>query len=109
LKLFPKISSGLTRLSDFFIALGPFGLFAVALLDSTFVPLPSSVDALMILLTIAHPRLMVFYALLATAGSTIGCIILYSLSCRAGSKALKKFSAAKQARVKELIDRYDVL
>jgi membrane protein YqaA with SNARE-associated domain len=109
LKLFPKISSGLTRLSDFFIALGPFGLFAVALLDSTFVPLPSSADALMILLTIAHPRLMVFYALLATAGSTIGCLILYYVSCRAGSKALKKFSAAKQARVKELIDRYDVL
>jgi membrane protein YqaA with SNARE-associated domain len=63
----------------------------------------------MILLTIAHPRLMIVYALLATAGSTIGCVILYYVSCRAGGKALKKFSAAKQARVKELIARYDVL
>jgi membrane protein YqaA with SNARE-associated domain len=109
LKLFPKITSTLTRLSDFFIALGPFGLFAVALLDSTFVPLPSSADALMILLTIAHPRLMILYAVLATAGSAIGCVILYYISRRAGSRALRKFSAAKQARVKELIDRYDVL
>jgi membrane protein YqaA with SNARE-associated domain len=109
LKLFPKITTGLTRLSDFFIALGPFGLFTVALLDSAFVPLPSSADALMILLTIAHPRLMILYAVLATAGSTIGCVILYHVSCRAGGKALKKVSAAKQARVKELIDRYDVL
>ena len=104
-----KITGGLARLSEYFIALGPFGLFAVALLDSTFVPLPSSVDALMILLTTANPRWMVVYALIATAGSTIGCVILYSVSKRAGSRALRKFSPAKQKRVKELIDRYDVL
>ncbi len=104
-----KITGGLARLSEYFIALGPFGLFAVALLDSTFVPLPSSVDALMILLTTANPRWMVVYALIATAGSTIGCVILYSVSNRAGSRALRKFSPAKQKRVKELIDRYDVL
>jgi membrane protein YqaA with SNARE-associated domain len=109
LKLFPRITDGLTRLSDYFVALGPFGLFAVALLDSTFVPLPSSADALMILLTIAHPRLMIMYALLATAGSALGCVILYYISRRAGSRALRKFSPAKQKRVKELIDRYDVL
>lgn len=107
--LLPNISKSLTRLSEYFIALGPFGLFAVALLDSSFVPLPSSVDALMILLTVTHPRLMILYALLATAGSTIGCVILYYVSRRAGSRALRKFSPAKQARVKELIDRYDVL
>jgi membrane protein YqaA with SNARE-associated domain len=104
-----KITGGLARLSEYFIALGPFGLFAVALLDSTFVPLPSSADALMILLTTANPRWMVVYAAIATAGSTIGCVILYSVSKRAGSGALRKCSPAKQKRVKELIDRYDVL
>jgi membrane protein YqaA with SNARE-associated domain len=104
-----KVSTTLAKLSEFFIALGPFGLFAVALLDSTFVPLPSSADALMILLTTAHPRLMILYASLATAGSTIGCVILYYISRHAGRRALRKFSEAKQKRVKELIDRYDVL
>jgi membrane protein YqaA with SNARE-associated domain len=104
-----KIANGLTGLSNFFVALGPFGLFAVALLDSAFVPLPSSADAIMILLTIAHPRMMIVYALLATAGSAIGCVILYYVSRRAGGRALRKFSPAKQERVKELIDRYDVL
>ena len=104
-----KLTGGLARLSEYFIAVGPFGLFAVALLDSTFVPLPSSVDALMILLTTANPRWMVVYAVIATAGSTIGCVILYSVSKRAGSRALRKFSTAKQQRVKDLIDRYDVL
>ena len=104
-----KITDALTRLSEYFVALGPFGLFAVALLDSTFVPLPSSVDALMILLTTANPRWMVVYAVIATAGSTLGCVILYSISKRAGSRALRKFSPAKQQRVKDLIERYDVL
>jgi len=109
LKLFPKVTHSLTRLSDFFIALGPFGLFSVALLDSAFVPLPSSADALMLILTTAHPHLMILYAALATAGSAIGCVILYYISRRAGSGALRRFSAAKQKRVKDWIDRYDVL
>lgn len=110
MKLLLQHTTGkLARLSEFFITLGPFGLFAVALLDSSFVPLPSSADALMILLTTAHPRMMIVYALLATAGSTIGCVILYYISRRAGSRALKRFSPAKQKRVKELIERYDVL
>ena len=107
--LLQQATGKLARLSEFFITLGPLGLFAVTLLDSSFVPMPGSADALMILLTTAHPRFMIVYALLATAGSTTGCLILYSISRRAGSRALRRFSPAKQARVKELIDRYDVL
>ena len=104
-----RLSDKLTRLSDFLVTFGPFGLFVVAVLDSSFVPLPSSADALMLLLTTAHPRWMVFYALVATAGSTLGCFILYSVSRRAGSRALSRFSESKQKRTKQLIDRYDVL
>lgn len=84
-------------------------MFAVALLDSAFIPLPTGADALMILLTIAHPQWMILYAALATLGSAIGCVILYSISKRAGSRALRKFSPEKQKRVKDWIDRYDML
>jgi membrane protein YqaA with SNARE-associated domain len=107
--LLDKFIKSLSRVSDYLIAFGPFGLFAVAVLDSSFVPLPSSADALMLLLAAAHPRWMVFYALVATAGSTLGCWLLYSASRRAGRRALSRFSEPKQQRVKELIDRYDVL
>ena len=103
------VTKTLTRVSEYLITFGPFGLFAVALLDSTFVPLPSSADALMLLLTTAHPRWMVMYALIATAGSALGCWILYLISRRAGARALSKFSEAKQKRVKDLIERYDML
>jgi membrane protein YqaA with SNARE-associated domain len=107
--LLDKFFKNVSRLSDYLIAFGPFGLFAVAVLDSSFVPLPSSADALMLLLTAAHPRWMVFYAIVATAGSTLGCWLLYSASRRAGRRALSRFSESKQMRVKGLIDRYDVL
>lgn len=95
-------------MSEYLITFGAFGLFIVALLDSTFVPLPSSADALMLLLTAAHPRWMVFYALMATAGSALGCWILYLVSRRAGARALRRFSEAKQKRVKDLIEKYDM-
>lgn len=52
---------------------------------------------------------MVLYAFVATAGSALGCWILYLVSRRAGSRALNRFSEARQKRVKELIDRYDML
>jgi membrane protein YqaA with SNARE-associated domain len=103
------ITKGLTRVSEFLITFGAFGLFAVALLDSTFVPLPSSADALMLLLSTTYPRWMLVYAFMATAGSGIGCCILYLISRRAGARALNKFSESKQKRVKDLIDRYDML
>jgi membrane protein YqaA with SNARE-associated domain len=98
----------LTRLSEYLITYGAFGLFVVALLDSTFVPLPSSVDALMLLLSTTNPSWMLLYAFMATSGSALGCLILYLISRRAGARALNRFSEKKQARVKNWIERYDM-
>ena len=98
----------LTRLSEYLITFGAFGLFAVALLDSTFVPLTSSCDALMLLLSTTYPSWMLLYAFMATAGSALGCLILYLISRRAGARALNRFSEAKQRRVKNWIERYDM-
>jgi len=109
LKSFLHPVKWLTRLSEYLITFGAFGLFVVALLDSTFVPLPSSVDALMLLLSTTYPSWMLLYALMATSGSALGCWILYLVSRRAGSRALNRFSEAKQQRVKNLIERYDMI
>jgi membrane protein YqaA with SNARE-associated domain len=107
--LWDKITGGLTHVKDFLLAYGPFGLFGIALLDSALIPLPGGTDVVMILLTIKHPSWMLIYAAAATAGSVVGCVILYYISRKAGRRALERFSEAKQARVKRLIDRYDVL
>jgi membrane protein YqaA with SNARE-associated domain len=103
------VTKTLSRVSEYLITFGAFGLFTVALLDSTFVPLPSSADALMLLLTTTNPSWMLLYAFMATAGSAVGCWILYLLSRRAGSRALNRFSEQKQRRVKALIERYDMI
>ena len=107
--LLRKITNGLTSVKDFLIPFGAFGLFAIALLDSALIPLPGGPDAVMLLLSAQNPARMPLYALCATAGSVIGCVILYYISRRAGRRALDKFPPRKQARVKELVDRYDVL
>ncbi len=107
--LLRKITNGLTGVSQYLVTLGPFGLFAVALLDSALIPLPGGADAVMILLSTARPAWWPIYAAAATLGSIIGCVILYYISRRAGRRALSRFSERKQQRVKELIDRYDVL
>ena len=107
--LLRKLTNGLTSVKDFLVPFGVFGLFAIALLDSALIPLPGGPDAVMLLLSTQSPARMPLYALGATAGSVIGCVILYYISRRAGRRALDKFPPQKQARVKELVDRYDVL
>ena len=107
--LWDKITGGLGAVKDFLIAYGPLGLFAIALLDSALVPLPAGPDVVMILLTLRDPSWMLAYAAAATVGSVAGCVILYYISRKAGRRALERFSEKKQARVKQMIDRYDAL
>jgi membrane protein YqaA with SNARE-associated domain len=106
-----KIGDKLDHLANYLQSFGPGGLFAIALLDSAFVPLPGGPDAVMLLLSTPQENhaWVPLYALGATVGSVIGCLILYYISRRAGRRALEKFSASKQARGKELVDKYDVL
>jgi len=100
---------GLAKLSHYLISLGPFGLLAIAFLDSVLVPMPGGVDAVLLVLAATRPSWMLIYVAAATIGSTAGCVGLYQLSRRAGKRALSRFSEKKQKRVKDLIDRYDVM
>ncbi|HEX8719776.1 MAG TPA: VTT domain-containing protein [Pyrinomonadaceae bacterium] len=107
--LLRKVTNGLTAVKDFLVPFGAFGLFAIALLDSALVPLPGGPDAVMLLLSTQNPARMPLYAAGATLGSVAGCVILYYISRGAGRRALDKFPEQKRARVKALVDRYDVL
>ncbi|HXM49414.1 MAG TPA: VTT domain-containing protein [Pyrinomonadaceae bacterium] len=82
---------------------------AIAFLDSLFIPMPGGVDAVLLLLAASRPSWVLIYVAAATVGSTAGCVGLYKVSQRAGHRALRRFSEKKQKRVKDLIDRYDVL
>jgi membrane protein YqaA with SNARE-associated domain len=107
--LIHKITGGLGKLSHWLLSFGPFGLLAIAFLDSVLVPIPGGVDAMLMILATTRPSWMLIYVGAAVIGSTVGCVVLYKVSQRAGHRALARFSESKQKRVKDLIDRYDVL
>ncbi|HXG92457.1 MAG TPA: VTT domain-containing protein [Blastocatellia bacterium] len=103
------IKSSLKGFGEWLVAFGALGLFAISLLDSAFVPLPSGPDLIMIILTVESPRWMPVYAFAATAGSTIGCAFLYLVARRAGATALRRVSAERRERIENLLGRYDML
>lgn len=107
--LIHKVTGGLTKLTHYLVSFGPLGLLSIAFLDSVMIPMPGGVDAVLLLLSAARPSWMLVYVSSATIGSTAGCVVLYYISRRAGHRALARFSESKQKRVKDLIDRYDVL
>ena len=104
-----KITNALSKLSQYLVSFGPLGLFTIAFLDSVMIPMPGGVDAVLLLLAASRPSWMLIYVAAATMGSTIGCVVLYRISQRAGKRALARFSQSKQKRVKDLLDRYDVM
>ena len=73
------------------------------------IPMPGGVDGVLMLLAAAKPTWTLIYVAAAMIGSTAGSVGLYRISQRAGHRALRRFSESKQKRVKDLIDRYDVL
>jgi membrane protein DedA with SNARE-associated domain len=52
---------------------------------------------------------MPVYALAATAGSAIGCAMLYLIARRAGVAALKRVTPSKRDRIENLLGRYDLI
>lgn len=107
--VFFGIKGGLQTLLEWLKAFGPAGLFGISLVDSVGVPLPGGPDSVMILLSANTPALMPFYALAATAGSAIGCTLLYLAARRAGVVALKRVSSEKRGRIENLLGRYDMI
>lgn len=66
------------------------GLFAIAFLDSSFLPLPVINDILVMWLSIQEPAWWAFYAFMATLGSVLGCLVIYSIGRKGGELLLRK-------------------
>ena len=88
---------------------GP-GLFIIAFLDSSFLPLPEINDLLVISAVMEHPHWLLYYALMATAGSLAGCLALYTVGRRGGDALLRsRFKGGRLASSMETFQRYGVL
>ena len=89
---------------------GGVGLFVVAALDSSFLSFPQVNDLLIIYLSTKTPRLMPYYASMTTAGSILGCFVLYAFARRGGEVFLRKrFSGPRVERGLALYQRHGLL
>ena len=94
----------------FALAIGGPGLFAVALLDSSFVSLPQINDILVVLMVTQNKAWMPYYAAMATLGSVAGCYVIYYLANKGGEVFLRKrLRAGHTERVLALYQRHGAL
>jgi membrane protein YqaA with SNARE-associated domain len=91
-------------------ALGPWGIFLVALSDSALIPMPQGVDALLIAQSVAAPSSAYFAAALAVLGSLLGSLILYWLARRGGRIMLeKKASQSGIEKMRRQVEEYGAM
>lgn len=81
----------------FFFSLGGFGVLLLGALDSSFLFLPLGNDLLIIALTAAHRNRMVYYVIMATAGSIAGVAFTHWVSSRGGQKAVESSGKGRRA------------
>ncbi len=87
--------------------LGGLGFIPLGLLDSSVIPLPGSMDVLLVVLAARQPQLWLYYALMATLGSVIGGFVTYRLARKGGKESLsRRFSAKTLKRVYAIFEKW---
>ena len=95
----------LNRLSEYLLVMGIPGLLAISFIDSAAVPLAGGPDAIILLLSWKNPGLSYLVVLAATAGSTLGCLVLYGIGQKGGEKGLSRFNPGTVARIERKMQK----
>jgi membrane protein YqaA with SNARE-associated domain len=98
------------RIRSLALALGGPGLFLVAFLDSTVLPLPGIADLLIIVMVTRHPAAMPWLVAATVAGSLAGCLVMHAIG-RTGGEALvrKRFAGDRVERAMRSLRRHGVM
>jgi membrane protein YqaA with SNARE-associated domain len=98
------------RIRSLALALGGSGLFLVAFLDSTFLPLPGITDLLIIVMVTRRPTAMPWYVVATVAGSLAGCLVMHAIG-RKGGEALvrQRFTGDRVERAMRSLQRHGVM
>jgi len=87
--------------------LGAWGFFPLGLIDSSVIPLPGSMDLLLVLLCARDGHWWIYYALFATAGSVLGGFVTYRLAQKGGKEMLsRRFSKKRLDKVYKIFKRF---
>jgi membrane protein YqaA with SNARE-associated domain len=94
----------------FALAWGGPGLFIIGFLDSSFLSFPELNDLLIVWMVTQHKDRVVYYALMATAGSVLGCLVLYYIARKGGEALLRRrFKGHTVDRGLALFQKYGLL
>jgi membrane protein YqaA with SNARE-associated domain len=92
------------------LTLGAPGLFIVAFLDSSVLPLPELNDLLLVWMATQHKSRMILYATCAVFGSVAGSLVPYSIGRKGGEAFIRKrFKAGRVDRVTRALKRHGLL
>jgi membrane protein YqaA with SNARE-associated domain len=98
------------RIQSLALVLGAPGLFIVAFLDSSILPLPEMNDLLLVWMSTQHKPRMVLYATCAVLGSVAGSLIPYMLGRKGGETFIRKrFSAGRVDKMTASLKRHGLL
>ena len=87
--------------------LGIFAFIIVGLLDQSVIPLPGSMDALLIFYVASRPERWWYYAIWATVGTTLGGFITYRIAKKGGKETLeKKIGKRRATKAYRIFDRW---
>jgi membrane protein YqaA with SNARE-associated domain len=99
-----------TWVQGFALAWGGPGLFLIGYLDSSFLSFPEVNDLLIIWMVTRHKERLLYYSLMATLGSVLGCLTLYYIARKGGEAFLRKrFKAHHVEGGLKLMQRYGLL
>jgi len=85
--------------------LGAPGLFLISFLDSSVLTFPVINDLLLIELSLQHPARMPVYALMATSGSVLGCVLLYFIARKGGEAFFHKRAGPRALAIRHWVKR----
>lgn len=90
--------------------LGAWGLAGLALLDSAFIPLPTSMDGTVLIYVQANHARFFLYCLVAAAASSIGALVPYYIG-RAGGELflLKRINRQRYESMRDRFERQEFL
>ncbi len=85
--------------------LGAPGLFLISFLDSSVLSFPIINDLLLIQLSMQNHARMPLYALMAAAGSVVGCVVLYFLARIGGEAYFHRKAGARAHAIRHWVER----
>lgn len=99
----------LRNITNFLVAIGPWGLLLLAFLDSGGIPLPNGLDAYLIFLSVKDPAGAYQYAAISVAGSVLGNVALFFVARHGGRRFMERTEPGRGERFRRWFERFGLV